>query len=478
MLAIARQQSSVFLGGIALLFISVIASIITDAWVLMAIPFVCTAAVFLALRPTSIFYILFALLPFSTEVNLPGGVGLDLPAEPLMIIACGLLFLIAISHLRKWDSRYFINSLSLTILGMLVWTLITTLFSTQPVISVKYILAKLWYIIPFYLGTIVLFHQDHERVRTLIKVIVASSMIAMCYVVARHSLSGFDFTTITSSGRPFFRNHVNYGALLVLILPFLGYLYKTSTNIHKGLLYGMTLCLLLFAIYTTYTRAAYVCVFGIIAGYLMIKYRLTTIAFIIVGLISIAGLAQLIESNTYLEYAPNYQKTISHHNIDNLMEATMKGEDVSTMERVYRWVAGVRMIGAKPLFGFGPGAFFESYEPYTVRSFETYVSINREKSGIHNYYLMVTCEQGIIGLLIFLLMTVLPLLLAERVFATAKDQQIRYIAMASALSLITIDLLLLINDLLEADKVGPYYFLSIGLITVCYVYIKVTNKAT
>jgi O-antigen ligase len=478
MLTLPRQQSNIFLAGATLLVISVIAAILADAWILLAIPFVGMAAVFVALRPASILYILFAIIPFSTEVTLPGGFGLDLPAEPLMIISCGLLFLMAITHMTKWDSRYFVNSLTLTILGMLVWTVITTIFSTEPVISVKYILAKLWYIIPFYLGTIVIFHQDQDRIRALIKVIVGSTIIALCYVVARHSLSGFDFTTINRAGRPFFRNHVNYGALLVLTLPFLGYLYKTSRNTFKGLCYGIALCLILFAIYTTYTRAAYVCVFGIIAGIVMIKYRLTTIAFIIAGLVSIIGLGKMINQNAYLEYAPNYQNTISHHNIDNLMEATIKGEDVSTMERVYRWVAGIRMISDKPIVGFGPGAFFESYEPYTVRSFETYVSNNPEKSGIHNYYLMVACEQGIIGLLFFLLLTALPLLLAERAFAIAKDQHIKYLAMASALSLITIDLLLLINDLLEADKVGPYYFLSIALITICYVHTQVTNKAT
>ncbi len=478
MLALARQQSSIFLGGTALLVISVITAILTDTWILLVVPFICIAAVFVVLRPASIYYILFAVLPFSTEVTLPGGIGMDLPAEPLMIISSGLLILMAISHGLKWDSRYFVNSLTLTILGVLVWTVITTLFSTEPVISVKYLLAKLWYIIPFFLGTIVIFHQDQDRIRALIKVIVGSTIIALCYVVARHSLSGFDFTTINRAGRPFFRNHVNYGALLVLILPYLGYLYKTSRNSIKGLFYAIALCLILFAIYTTYTRAAYVCVFGIIAGYLMIKYRLTTIAFVLAGLVTVIGLGSMVKHNAYLEYAPNYQNTISHHNIDNLMEATIKGEDVSTMERVYRWVAGVRMIAEKPIVGFGPGAFFESYEPYTVRSFETYVSNNPEKSGIHNYYLMVTCEQGIIGLLFFLLMTAMPLLLAERVFATAKEEQIRYIAMASALSLITIDLLLLINDLLEADKVGPYYFLSIGLVTICYVHTQVTNKAS
>jgi O-antigen ligase len=102
------------------------------------------------------------------------------------------------------------------------------------------------------------------------------------------------------------------------------------------------------------------------------------------------------------EYAPDFDRTVTHYEFDNLIEATAKGEDISTMERVYRWVAGLHMISEKPVFGFGPGNFYNFYHSYTVTSFETYVSDNPEKSGIHSYYLMTVVEQGFPGLLFFL----------------------------------------------------------------------------
>jgi len=74
----------------------------------------------------------------------------------------------------------------------------------------------------------------------------------------------------------------------------------------------------------------------------------------------------------------------------------------------------MRMAADRPLVGFGPGAFYESYVPYTLSSFQTYVSDNPEKSGIHNYYLMTSVEQGIPGLILFLILTILPLILAIR----------------------------------------------------------------
>ena len=70
-------------------------------------------------------------------------------------------------------------------------------------------------------------------------------------------------------------------------------------------------------------------------------------------------------------------------------------EDISTMERVYRWVAGVEMVKDKPIFGFGPGTFYSAYKAYTLSSFQTYVSDNVDHSTVHNYFLLTFIEQGL-----------------------------------------------------------------------------------
>lgn len=467
MLSIANTDHRVLMGGAGLFLITVLCAIATDLWFLIGIPFAVLFAVGVILNPKLIYLSLFGLIPFSTEVNLPGGIGLDFPGEPLMIAVTGLVILLAIEHLRKWDGKLFYNSLTLIILAIFGWSIVTTLFSTQPVISVKYLAAKLWYIIPFYFGTLIFYQRNIKLLRPLIKLVVGMTLVATLYVVVRHGMMSFAFDSVNRAGRPFFRNHVTYGALLVLILPYLLYLWKTSKHPLKLAIYGAFLLLFGIAIYTTYTRAAYVCVLGIVAGYFMIRFKLTTIAIIAALLVSSIGVSYLVHKNQFLEYAPDYQKTVTHHNINNLMEATVKGEDISTMERVYRWVAGVRMIATKPLVGFGPSAFYESYEPYTLNRFETYVSDNPEKSGIHNYYLMTCVEQGIPGFLLFLLLTALPLIIAERTYHQLQSIELKSLVLAAALSLITIDLLLLINDLLEADKIGSYYYWSLAIITLC-----------
>ncbi|HNA42789.1 MAG TPA: O-antigen ligase family protein, partial [Saprospiraceae bacterium] len=116
-------------------------------------------------------------------------------------------------------------------------------------------------------------------------------------------------------------------------------------------------------------------------------------------------------------------------------------------------------------FGFGPGNFYFNYKSYTVSSFQTYVSRNPEKSGIHSYYLMTLVEQGIVGLSVFMLLIFYALAKAEVVYHSLKDRESRFFLLSGVMSFVVILSLLLINDMVETDKVGPFFFLSLVIIT-------------
>ena len=144
------------------------------------------------------------------------------------------------------------------------------------------------------------------------------------------------------------------------------------------------------------------------------------------------------------------------------------------MERAYRWVAAGHMVPYHPWVGWGPGNFVFFYEGHTVRSFETYVSDNPERSGIHNYFLMTLVEQGFPGILFLMALLLGPLFYGQRMYLRkykkygqqANDQQREDLAilMAAMLSLVVIDAFLLINDLLETDKIGALFFLNLAVI--------------
>ena len=214
----------------------------------------------------------------------------------------------------------------------------------------------------------------------------------------------------------------------------------------------------------SYTRAAYVAIVLAAVAYVIVHFRLMKIALIATLIGAVALVGYLGHNNNYLELAPDYNKTITHKDFDNLVEATFKGEDISTMERVYRWVAAFQMVKNEPLTGFGPGTFVSFYKSYTLNSFRTYVSNNPEKSGIHSYYLMVMVEQGIPGLIFFLIFVGFILMKGEEIYHQTNDKDGKLVVMMAILCIIVINALLLINDMLETDKVGPFYFIAIALI--------------
>mgnify|MGYP000226584146 CR=1 FL=1 len=77
---------------------------------------------------------------------------------------------------------------------------------------------------------------------------------------------------------------------------------------------------------------------------------------------------------------------------------------------------------------------------------------------------MTFVEQGYFGGLLFLLFSFLILIKGESIYHQSPTEERKRIVMIAMLCLIIIDALLLINDLIETDKVGPFYFISIVIL--------------
>lgn len=160
--------------------------------------------------------------------------------------------------------------------------------------------------------------------------------------------------------------------------------YKKGTVQRRFLLLAMVI--LMVAIYFAYTRSAWLSLLGASCMYFVIRAKLTNW---VLG----AGLAAMIGffvymgyQNEYLNYEPDFEHTIYHPELGDHLLSTFEGEDVSSAERIYRWIAGVRMWLDKPVTGYRPGNFYGFYKSFTVNGFMTYVSENPEKSSVHNYF--------------------------------------------------------------------------------------------
>ena len=444
--------------------VCILAALLTEFYPLAAAPFAGLLAFLLVVDYRQVFFLLFLVIPFSTEVELPGGLGTDLPDEPLILLLFGVYTLYVVRHADSLDTRVVRHPLSLLLLAHVGWIGYTALTSADVVVSIKFLLAKIWYVVVFYfLAARIL--TGAAQVRRLLWYVLLATTLTVVWVLVRHFPSGFDFEVADQVVRPFYRNHVNYASMLALLMPPLVWqLTRYRAFAWRWWLLLGCGAILLTGIWFSYTRAAYVCLLGAGAAYFVIRWRWLRYALVAALLAACVGVIFLAQNNNYLAYAPNYERTVSIKQWDNLLEATAKGEDISTMERVYRWVAGSQMIPERPLVGFGPGNFYNFYRGYTVSSFETYVSHNPEKSGIHSYYLMTLVEQGWLGFLLFLALVLAALLYGERLYHRCADADTRALVMALVLSLVVMDALLLINDMVETDKVGPFFFMSMAVL--------------
>jgi O-antigen ligase len=439
-------------------------SIRFDAWWPAAIPAALALFWLVVVDIRKVFLLLLASLPLSVEQALPGGFATDLPSEQLM----WLLFLASLmwffTNWSKTDVRFLRHPVTLALLAHLAWMTVCMVSSQDLYVSFKFWLAKGWYVVVFYFlaGRFLVSERDFKN---LLWWFFIPLLFAVSVVVTRHAAIGFSFEDVGFVMGPFFRNHVMYACLLAVFLPFAWYgtyWYRRYSPQWWLLVAGIVVFIV--GINFAYTRAAYIALLAAVGIRWVVSKGWLKAALLSVGI----GFALLIgfvgTRDNWLMFAPNYEKAVSHVRFDRLLDATTKLEDISTMERVYRWVAASYMIQDRPLLGFGPGTFYFFYKNYTVTSFKTYVSDNPEHSGIHNYFLMTTVEQGLPGLFFFLLLSIMVMLKGEQVYHRTKDPRLRRVLLSALLCFTLIDLLMLMNDMVETDKIGSLFFMSAAIL--------------
>jgi O-antigen ligase len=150
---------------------------------------------------------------------------------------------------------------------------------------------------------------------------------------------------------------------------------------------------------------------------------------------------------------------------------------LSNAERFYRWVAGAKMFAAKPITGFGPNTFYSNYKNYTVDIFKTYVSSNPEHSSVHNYFLLTALEQGFIGLFLFCALLFSMLFYTQKLYHSLHSQFYRAIALTTGVVIVMIATINCMSDMIETDKMGSLFWLSVGVIIVLSNKLKEENES-
>lgn len=459
-----RFPLTLFIIYSGILLLSVFGAIIFKENILILIPFIALFGFVLFADYTKVYYFLFALMPLSIEIMINDNIATNLPTEPVMLALTFVAFLILAKDYRTFDRQFFTHPI-IWMLGIhLIWIMVSLIYTENLIVSLKYFLAKIWFVGVFVLLTSRII-TNRKKFMPAFWCIIIPLIAVTIYILTRHSFSGFAFNTINQSVGPFFRNHVNYAALLTIILPFalmaLNW-YKKHTKQRNFILFAIMILVL--GIIFSYTRAAWVALVVGIAVYYAVQLKLLKY---IVGALFIGSfvfIGYMANNNKYLDFAPDFERTIYHGELGEHLEATLALQDVSSAERFYRWVAAFHMFQEKPLTGYGPGNFYPYYKQHTVLSFQTYVSDNPEKSTVHNYYLLMLVEQGLIGFIIFLLLVIIVLYYAERIYHQTKKKKQRQYIMALIVSTCIIMVHILVSDLIEVDKIGSFFFLNLTLL--------------
>lgn len=456
------KQSPIWLWTAALAFVLINAVFIAfEVYYIFVVPVV-LVFVLVAFTRLDIFLLsIVFFVPFSLQLsNFVEGLGVNiyLPTEPMLgmlLIIYGLRY---IGGLRT-NLRILRHPVTLAIYFHLAWMAVTIISSSDSVVSVKFFVSRLWFIVGFYLVAIEVFRKRNNLTR-YVWLYIASFSVIIIYTLIRHSEYGLDNQIMSHSMiQPFYKDHTSYGASLAFLIPVI---ISFFTLAKQGDLNSKSLIALLLLFYVTatifsYTRAAWV---SLIAGFgiwLVIKLR---IRFEIIAL-SGAWLVVLfflfqpmilmkLEENRTSSSGDFTEHVQSMYNISN---------DQSNLERINRWSCAVRMWQERPLLGFGPGTYQFEYGRFQ-RSFErTDISTNFGGRGTaHSEYLGPLSESGLLGLVSFLLIIITTIYTGIRVHLRARSRKIKILSLGILIGLFTYYIHGLLNNFLDTDKVSALFW--------------------
>jgi len=459
-----KQLNSLYWGIVFFAFAALLVSFYMHSLLPVLSGFVFIILLGIFFFPGIAFTLLLLALPLSIEYY-AGSLSTDLPSEPLTILLAALTLFYILT--KTTSIAAFLRHPFVIIISLLyIWSLTSALFSIDKVVSTKYILAKAWYILGFFVTAYVFTEEIKSLQRNLLMLIVPT-VLGVFYIIVRHGLMGFTFDSINAACQPIFRNHVNYAIFIGMLLPYL--IYYISI-VQKGrfsrLLLTLSTLLFLVAIYFTYTRGVWLALLSLPLFILIVHHKkIITTYVLLLSIILCLGL-YLVRENRYLDYAPNYDTTIYHNQLDEHLKATLSGEDMSTMERFYRWIAAIKSVPQYGLSGSGPNTFYEVYKSYTVSSFQTYISRNEEQSTVHNYALLMLTEQGIIGALLYLIWLGVILYFIQKYYHQSIGVQKKLI-LAISCSIFVFLINNCFSDLVESNKVGSLFYINLAWLILC-----------
>jgi O-antigen ligase len=455
-------------GAFLLLFASIFVFAWTGNYYVLIAPIAFLYFVLLGINWKAAWWIFLFTIPASVQIDFANDtMAITLPDEPLMWIFLLLFILVWArnpNHLPKW---WWKDSLVFIVVLQFICTIISVIFSKMVFFSFKFLLAKSWLLACFFILPIWIFREKKDYIKGFF-ILLVPMLVTIIVILIHHAILHFSFDKVQKAMSGLYYNHVDYSTVISMFFPLLLVAWPLTKG--KGIIIRslLLLVILLFmvALFFAYARAAYFgIVFAIVIG-LAMRARLVNLVMPAFYGLLIMLIAYMVPNNKYIEFRPDYNKTYMHKNFADHMIATFRGKDMSSMERLYRWIAAIRMSKERPLTGYGPRSFYYYYKPYAVTSFETYVSRNKEHSTTHNYFLYMLVEQGWPAMLLYALLIYVIFAKAQKIYHRFNDRFYRLCTIGLTMTLAVGFINNFFSELIETHKVAALFYIPLALLVV------------
>ncbi|PTN04246.1 O-antigen ligase [Mangrovibacterium marinum] len=459
---IPRNKIKLVYGLIALFTTVNLWLVVSRGWLwfnLLPVAMALVLAAFRRLNHLLLLIVLFTPLSLPLQTIVPGfSFDMNLPTEPLLVGVL-LLFLLRMAQKPIVKPGLLRHPVSVALLVYLGWMLLTCLSSTMPVVSLKYWLSKLWFVVAFYFLAFRLL-EDPKNFYRFVLLYASGFLPVIAYSWWRQAGYGFfDHRAANFVMYPFFSDHTSYGAMLVFFIPALFVLTRMPELRRRWrLLATLELAVFAVALVLSYTRAAWLSlvVAAAVLPLLLLKVRfrnlLLTAGVVLVALWAFQDV--LVE-----QLSANKQQS-SGKLAGHLESMSNISTDASNVERLNRWSSALAMFGEKPLTGWGPGTYMFQYAPFQRTDLRTIISTNSGDGGnAHSEYLGALAESGLPGMLSLAVLVLVVLATAFRRYARTTDPGQRAIILAVTMALVSYFVHGFLNNFLDQDKAAiPVWF--------------------
>jgi O-antigen ligase len=380
-----------------------------------------------------------------------------LPTEPLLF-GILLIFIMKCFANGKFDRDILTHPISLAIYFSLFWMLVTSLTSTMPLVSLKYLLSRIWFIVGFYLLTAKLF-ESGKNIEKYVWLYTLPLIIVIFFSTYRHLGYGlWDKQAAHFVMSPFYNDHTAYGAALAMYLPFLfGFSFTKIYSSWVRFFVRLCLGILLMGFVLSYARAAWLSVFAVLIVWVIMRLKIKFKHLFVTFLIALSVL--LVFQSQILMYLERNNTESSANLTEHISSMSNISSDASNLERLNRWSCAIRMFKDKPVFGYGPGTYMFQYAPYQLTGDRTIISTNSANGGnAHSEYLGSMAESGLLGPISVLILFAVVIFSGIHAYFRTNDKRLKTLVMSALLGLMTYYIHGVLNNFLDTDKLSvPFW---------------------